>query len=40
MLELKQEQNYLHRLTVLFGIAELSLVLTPEAVKKNFVPVL
>ena len=30
----------MHRLTALFGSAELSKVLTPEVVKKLFVPVL
>ena len=40
LLDLKTEKNYLYRLTVLFGMAELSLVLTPDVVKKLFVPVL
>jgi serine/threonine-protein phosphatase 2A regulatory subunit A len=34
LLDLKQEGNYLHRLTALFGMAELSKVLTPDVVKK------
>lgn len=40
LLDLKAEKNYLYRLTVLFGMAELSQVLTPDVVKKLFVPVL
>ena len=34
LLDLKQEGNYLHRLTALLGIAELCKVLTPDVVKK------
>jgi serine/threonine-protein phosphatase 2A regulatory subunit A len=34
LLELKAEGNYLHRLTALFGMAELSKVLAPDVVKK------
>lgn len=40
LLELKNEKNYLHRLTSLFGMAELSKVLSPECMRKNFIPVL
>jgi serine/threonine-protein phosphatase 2A regulatory subunit A len=40
LLDLKTEGNYLHRLTALFGMAELSKILAPEVVKKSFVPVL
>lgn len=40
ILELTENQNYLHRLTSLFGMAELSKVLTPETIKKNFIPAL
>ena len=32
--------NYLHRLTALFGMAELSQVLTPEVIKRSFNPIL
>jgi len=39
-LELKDEQNYLHRLTPLFAMAELSKVLAADCIKKNFIPVL
>ena len=38
--ELCNEINYLHRLTALFGMAELSQVLTPEVVKRSFNPIL
>ena len=37
LLELKNEKNYLHRLTPLFGMAELSQVLSAEIMKKNFI---
>ena len=40
LLELTTNANYLHRLTALFGMAELSKVLTPETIKKNFIPAL
>jgi serine/threonine-protein phosphatase 2A regulatory subunit A len=40
LLGLKDESNYLHRLTALFGMAEMSKVLTADAMKKNFVPAL
>jgi serine/threonine-protein phosphatase 2A regulatory subunit A len=40
MLDLKTETNYLHRLTPLFGIAELSQVISSDIVKKSFNPVL
>jgi serine/threonine-protein phosphatase 2A regulatory subunit A len=33
LLELKDNKNYLHRLTALFGISELSKVLIPDVVK-------
>jgi len=38
LLELTENQNYLHRLTLLFGMAEMSKVLSPEAIKVNFIP--
>mmetsp|Transcript_48390 Transcript_48390/g.35601 ORF Transcript_48390/g.35601 Transcript_48390/m.35601 type:complete len:102 (-) Transcript_48390:32-337(-) len=34
------EQNYLHRLTPLFGMATLAPVLTPDVIRKHFLPVL
>ena len=40
LLDLRQETNYLHRLTTLFGIAELGEVVNLQVVKKSFVPVL
>ena len=40
LLELTENQNYLHRLTSLFGMAELSKVLSPDAIKKYFIPAL
>lgn len=40
LLEMRLEQNYLYRLTTLFGIAELSEVLNMQIVKKSFIPVL
>ena len=40
MLELKNNANYLHRLTPLFGIAEISQVISMESVKRHFIPVL
>ena len=40
LLELKIDPNYLHRLTVLFGIGEMSQVLSSDIVKKSFVPIL
>lgn len=40
MLDLKAETNYLHRLTTLFGMADLSQVVTSEAIRTHFVPVL
>jgi serine/threonine-protein phosphatase 2A regulatory subunit A len=38
--DLRNEVNYLHRLTALFGMAELSQVLTPEVIKRSFNPIL
>jgi serine/threonine-protein phosphatase 2A regulatory subunit A len=40
LMELRLEPNYLHRLTVLFGMAELSQVLSSDVMKKNFTIVL
>lgn len=40
LLSLHVEQNYLHRLTPLFGIALLAPALNAETIKKMFVPVL
>lgn len=40
MLDLRLETNYLHRLTVCFGIAELTEVINMQIVKKSFIPVL
>ena len=40
LLEMRLEQNYLYRLTTLFGIAELSEVMNMQIVKKSFIPVL
>ena len=40
LLEMRLEQNYLYRLTTLFGIVELSEVLNMQIVKKSFIPVL
>ena len=40
LLDLKSEVNYLHRLTTLFGIAELSTVISSDIIKKQFIPVL
>lgn len=39
-LDLKTDSNYLHRLTPLFGIAELTTVVSPDVVKRLFCPVL
>ena len=38
--DLRNEVNYLHRLTALFGMAELSQVLTPDVIKRSFNPIL
>jgi len=38
--DLRSEVNYLHRLTALFGMAELSQVLAPDVVKRSFNPIL
>ena len=38
--DLRSEVNYLHRLTALFGMAELAQVLTAEVVKRSFNPIL
>ena len=38
--DLRNEVNYLHRLTALFGMVELSQVLTPEVIKRSFNPIL
>jgi len=40
LLELKNEANYLHRLTPLFGICELCQVVSADTIKKLFTPVL
>jgi len=40
LLELKGDQNYLHRLTPLFGISELSQIVSADTIKKLFNPVL
>ena len=40
LLALRNETNYLHRLTTLNGIADLSSVVTPELIKKSFCPIL
>ena len=40
MLANKDDSNYLYRLTVLFGIAELSQVMAADGISKNFLPVL
>ena len=40
LMDLKNEINYLHRLTPLFGIAELSQVISSDIIKKNFTPML
>lgn len=40
LLSLQVNSNYLHRLTPLFGMAQLSQVMNPEAIKKLFLPVL
>ena len=40
ILDLRTELNYLHRLTVLFGIGELSQVISSDIIKKSFCPVL
>lgn len=40
LIDLKSEVNYLHRLTVLFGVSELSTVVNTDIIKKHFVPTL
>ncbi|CDW78034.1 serine threonine-protein phosphatase 2a 65 kda regulatory subunit a beta isoform-like [Stylonychia lemnae] len=40
LLSLQVNSNYLHRLTPLFGIAQMSQVMPSEAIKKLFLPVL
>lgn len=40
LLSLQVNSNYLHRLTPLFGMAQLSQVIPSDAVKKLFLPVL
>lgn len=40
LLDLRGNLNYLHRLTCLFGIAEISTVCQLPLIKANFVPVL
>lgn len=38
LLELTTNTNYLYRLTALFGMAELSKVLSPDSIKQHFIP--
>ncbi len=40
LLSLHVDKNYLHRLTPLFGMATLAVVLPPDAIRRMFVPVI
>ena len=40
LLSLHVDKNYLHRLTPLFGMSTLATVVTPDVVRKMFIPVL